>query len=105
MLISDGEDNQSHITRDAAALEALRAGATLFTINTDSSGLSHKGEQVMETFSKLTGGKSFSPRGSNDIRKVFASIQELIDGMYYLRYIPPDASKSAVDEVGSEGKI
>jgi hypothetical protein len=31
--------------------------------------------------------------------RVFASIQELIDGMYYLSYVPPDASKGAVHEV------
>ena len=31
--------------------------------------------------------------------KVFASIRELIDGMYYLSYVPPDASKGAVHEV------
>jgi hypothetical protein len=31
--------------------------------------------------------------------KVFASIKEMIDGMYYLSYVPPDASKSAAHEV------
>jgi hypothetical protein len=31
--------------------------------------------------------------------KVFASIQTLIDGMYYLSYVPPEAAKTAVHEV------
>lgn len=100
LLISDGEDNLSHITRDAAAVEMLRAGAMLFTINSDQSpGGSSRGEQIMEAFSKLTGGRSFSPRAGNEIPKVFAGIEELIEGMYYLRYIPPDASKGTVREV------
>jgi hypothetical protein len=99
LLISDGEDNLSHVAGNEAASEALRAGAVLFTIYTGSSSMSSKGRQIMENFAKLTGGKSFSPVGRNDMRKVFASIQELIEGMYYLSYVPPDASKVAVHEV------
>jgi Ca-activated chloride channel homolog len=97
-LISDGEDNLSHITRDDAASEALRAGAVIFTINTNNSGMS-RGEKVMENFARLTGGESFTWINRKDMPKVFASIQELIDGMYYLSYVPPDASKSAEHEV------
>ncbi len=99
VLISDGEDNLSHITRDEAASEALRAGAVIFTMDTELSGMSLKGEKVMENFAKLTGGESFSQVGRNDVPKVFASIKEMMDGMYYLRYVPPDASKIAVHEV------
>ena len=97
VLISDGEDNLSHITRDEATSEALRAGAVIFTIDTESSGMSNKGEKILENWAKLTGGKSFSRLSS--MPKVFASIQELMDGMYYLSYVPPDPSKTAVHEV------
>jgi Ca-activated chloride channel family protein len=98
LLISDGEDNQSHVTRDEAASEALRAGAVLFTMDTGPS-MSDRGGQIMQSLARLTGGKSFSPVGRNDVRKVFAMIHELIDGMYYLSYVPPDASKGGVHEV------
>jgi len=98
VLISDGDDNMSHITRDEAASEALRAGAVIFTINTVS-GIDSQGEKVMENWAKLTGGESFSRLNRQDIPKTFANIKELIGGMYYLRYVPPDASKSAVHEV------
>jgi VWFA-related protein len=99
LLISDGEDNLSHITRDEAVSEALRAGAVIFTIDTDLSGKSYKGLKVMENFAKLTGGESFIQVDSKDMPKMLARIQELIDGMYYLSYVPPDAAKSAVHEV------
>jgi hypothetical protein len=82
-----------------AASDALTAGAVIFTINTDSSGRSYRGEKVMENFAKLTGGESFSQVSSKDMPKVFASVEELLDGMYYLSYVPPDASKSAAHEV------
>jgi VWFA-related protein len=95
LLISDGEDNLSHFTRADAASEAIKAGVVIFTINTDASGKLLRGEKVMENLSTLIGGESFS--GTS--RKVFATIQESIDGMYYLSYVPPDASKSALHKI------
>ncbi len=99
VVISDGEDNLSHITRDEAASEALRAGAVIFTIDTELSGMSYRGVKIMQNFAELTGGESFSQVGGKDAPKVFASIREMMDGMYYLRYVPPDASTIAVHEV------
>lgn len=60
VLISDGEDNQSHVTREAAASEALRAGAVIFTIDTDLSGMSYRGLRIMERLAEMTGGESFN---------------------------------------------
>ena len=34
-----------------------------------------------------------------DVAKVFANIEEMIDGMYYLRYVPPNQSKGLLHEV------
>jgi Ca-activated chloride channel homolog len=99
LLISDGEDNLSHITRDDAVSEALKSGAVIFTIDTELSGMSYRGAKVMENFAKLTGGESFTQVESKGMPKVLASIKELIDGMYYISYLPPDAAKSAVHEV------
>jgi hypothetical protein len=48
---------------------------------------------------KLTGGEFFGQVSGKDAAKVFVSTHELIDGMYYLSYVPPDATKSAVHEV------
>lgn len=95
LLISDGEDNLSHITRADAASEAIKAGVVIFTINTDASGKLLRGEKVMENLSTLIGGESFG--GAS--RKAFATIQESMDGMYYLSYVPPDAAKSAVHKI------
>jgi VWFA-related protein len=99
LLISDGEDNLSHITRADAASEALKSGAVIFTIDTELSGMSDRGVKVMESFAKVTGGESFTHVDRKDMAKVLASIQQLIEGMYYLSYVPPDATKSAAHEV------
>jgi uncharacterized SAM-dependent methyltransferase len=46
-----------------------------------------------------TGGEHFSQVGRGDGAKVFATIKAMVDGMYYVRYVPPDVAKSAVHEV------
>ncbi len=56
VLISDGDDNLSHITRDEAVSEALKSGAVIFAINTGTSGMATRGEKIMEYMAKLTGG-------------------------------------------------
>jgi VWFA-related protein len=99
VLISDGDDNQSHITREQAASEALKAGAVIFAIDTEPSGISYKGAKVMQTFAEVTGGEYFGQVGKKDAPKVFASIKQMMDSMYYLRYVPPDASKSSIHAV------
>jgi len=100
VLITDGEDNLSYATRDEAVSEALRAGAVIFTIiNTTRSDVTTRGEKIMDYWAKLTGGASFSGLSRRDMPKVFASIREQMDDMYYLSYVPPDASKSAIHQV------
>lgn len=99
VLISDGQDNQSHVTKEVAASEALRAGAVIFTIDTDLSGMSYAGSRTLERLAEMTGGESFNQVGRKEVSKVFASIQQMIEGMYYLTDVPPDASNGGVHEV------
>lgn len=102
VLVGDGDDNMSHMTRDEALAEALRSGAMIFTVDTEVSDVSTKGEKTMEYLAKLTGGESFSHLGQQDIPKAFASIGERMNTMYFLTYVPPDASNGGTHEV--EGK-
>ena len=99
VLVSDGEDNLSHISRDQATSEALKAGATIFTVDTDLSARASAGAKIMETLAKATGGESFGEVGSKDAPKVFAHIAEMMDSMFYVRYVPPDASHGALHDV------
>jgi len=99
VLISDGEDNLSHIRRDEATTVALRSGLVIFTIDTATHNGAGGGEKVMEYLAKSTGGEFFDRPSIRDMPKVLSTIEEVIGGMYYLTYVPPEASKSAVHEV------
>ena len=99
VLVSDGEDNTSHITREAATGEAVRAGVVIFSIDTDLSGASSRGPRFLDALAEPTGGEFFNQVGRKDVARVFASIEEMIESIYYLTYVPPDASKSGVHEI------
>jgi len=99
LLISDGEDNVSHVTRNQAAVEVLKAGAVIFTINNAGSNRPMAAGNPIEYWAKLTGGEAFNQIQPKQMPNALAKIQTLIDGMYFLTYVPPDSSKSSVHEV------
>jgi VWFA-related protein len=99
LVVSDGEDNSSHTTRVAAEAEAIKSGVAIFTINTANPDAGMRGEKVLESFARLTGGESFSQIDGKDLPNVFSSLKKLFEGMYYLTYVPPDASKKEVHDV------
>ncbi len=101
LLISDGGDNQSHVTFDDAVSEALQTGTVIFTIETDPSGpgRSLQGEKVLEKFARMTGGESYTEIGKRALPNLFADIKGRLAGLYYLSYVPPDASKRGLHYV------
>src|ERR1700690_598223 len=101
VVISDGDDNQSHVTRDQAALEALNSGAVMFTLSTAtqmSVRPGGSGEEILERWAKLTGGQFVVGLTSKNFPKPFAKILEFIDGMYYASYVPPNR-KNKIREI------
>ena len=61
ILLSDGEDNQSHVTREEAIEMAQRADAIIYTISTNVSGTKGAGDKVLERIADATGGRAFFP--------------------------------------------
>lgn len=99
VIISDGEDNLSHLRRDEAISEALKSGAVIFTVNTDLSGLSYRGAMNLEGLAEATGGESFNQVGSTEISRVFENVSEAMSEMYYLQYFPPVPSDSTTHQI------
>src|SRR5277367_5894711 len=62
ILLSDGEDNLSHVTREEAIEMAQRAEAIVFTISTNVSGTKGAGDKVLERIADATGGDRKSTR-------------------------------------------
>jgi Ca-activated chloride channel family protein len=58
ILLSDGEDNLSHVTREEAIEMAQRAEAIVYTISTNVSGTKGAGDKVLERIADATGGRA-----------------------------------------------
>ena len=90
VLLSDGEDNQSHVTREEAIEMAQRAEAIIYTISTNVSGSKGAGDKVLERISDATGGRAFFPFQIRDVSNAFAEIQEELRSQYAVSYKPAD---------------
>jgi Ca-activated chloride channel family protein len=93
VLVSDGDDNQSHITRSKAEAFPVSSGVVVFAISTNNTGRELKGDAVLEKFAKVSGGSAYSGLRQRDIPKVLNQIREQLESMYYLTYTPPVAPR------------
>ena len=90
IVISDGEDNQSEVTRAQAIEMAQRAEVIIYAISTDDSGLVMRGDGVLEQLAEATGGRAFFPFKMKDITHSFAAIEDELRSQYIVSYKPAD---------------
>ncbi len=90
ILLSDGDDNQSHVSREEAIEMAQRAEVIVYTISTNITGSRAKGDKILERIAEATGGRSFFPFQIRDVADAFAEIQDELRSQYALSYKPAD---------------
>jgi VWFA-related protein len=90
ILLSDGDDNQSRVSRDEAVEMAQKAEVIVYTISTNTSGQKLKGDKVLEYFAEETGGRAFFPFKIQDVSDAFSQIQDELRSQYALSYKPAD---------------
>src|SRR2546426_1133205 len=90
ILLSDGNDNMSHVTREDAIEMAQCAEAIVYTISTNVSGTKGAGDKVLERIADATGGRAFFPFQIRDVVSAFAEIQEELRSQYAVSYKPAD---------------
>ncbi|HEX3351178.1 MAG TPA: VWA domain-containing protein [Terriglobales bacterium] len=90
ILLSDGDDNMSHVTREEAIDMAQRAEVIVYTISTNVTGSRRAGDKVLERIADATGGRSFFPFQITDVANAFVEIQDELRSQYALSYKPAD---------------
>jgi VWFA-related protein len=89
ILLSDGDDNQSRVTREEAIEIAQRAEVIVYTISTDSSNtVNSQGEKILKRISEATGGRHFRPFKLEDVSDAFTDIQDELRAQYAVAYKP-----------------
>jgi VWFA-related protein len=94
VLLSDGGDNQSHITRNEAIASAQRAGVVILAVSTDENAYGAAGggrdNETLKHLADETGGMAFLHLSKKELPKVFTSIEGQIENVRLLSYVPAD---------------
>jgi len=90
VVISDGEDNQSEISKATAIEMAQRAEVIIYAISTDDSGLVLRGDRVLQQLAEATGGRAFFPYKMKDVTHSFDAIEDELRSQYVVSYRPAD---------------
>ena len=89
VLLTDGDDNASGLTADAATKRVLDTGVPLFTVAEGEARRSPQLRKRLRQLAERTGGLSYEPNNASDIEKVFHDIEGQLKHLYLLTYRPP----------------
>jgi VWFA-related protein len=92
VLITDGDDQGSKVTRQAAIEAAQKADAVIYSIFYANYGYGSD-EGALKRLSEETGGKVFSVRGRTTLEDIFREIQEEMRSQYSISYAPINGVK------------
>jgi Ca-activated chloride channel family protein len=90
VLVSDGDDNQSHAYLDDAIKECQRAETIIYAISTNVSPSRDRGDDTLQKMAEATGGRAFFPKSMEDMPISFQAIQDELRSQYALVYKPAD---------------
>ncbi len=88
VVLSDGDDNQSSVTRDQALEMAQKADVVIYTISTNISRLETDGDKVLKYLASETGGQAFFPFKVEDLSQNFENIANELRHQYNIFYRP-----------------
>ncbi len=88
VILGDGDDNQSRLSREQSLEMCHKAESVIFTISTNRSGARMDGDAVLKRFSEQTGGLSFQPFQAEDLGQSFENIANELRHQYFLLYAP-----------------
>ena len=90
ILLSDGDDNQSHAYLPEAIKECERAETIIYAISTNWTPTRGRGDKILEELADQTGGEVFFPPDAEDMGVSFDNIATSLRSQYALTYTPAD---------------
>ena len=88
VVLSDGEDNQSRVTREETLEMAQKAEVTIYAIGTNITGIRKRGDKVLKRFAEETGGRLFMPFKLTDLTSSFRQIGHELRSQYVVLFRP-----------------
>jgi Ca-activated chloride channel family protein len=90
ILISDGDDNQSHVYLPEAIKECERSETIIYAISTNWTPSRGPGDKVLQQLAQETGGEVFWPPSVQEMATSFKNIEQELRSQYALVYTPAD---------------
>jgi VWFA-related protein len=90
ILLSDGDDDQSHVYLTEAIKECERAETIIYAISTNWTPSRGKGDKVLTQLAEETGGEVFFPPSAEDMGESFQNVATELRAQYALTYTPAD---------------
>jgi VWFA-related protein len=88
IIVTDGDDNQSRVTRDQALEMAQKADVVIYAISTNISRIEGDGDKVLRYLTTETGGQAFFPFKVQDLAQDFENIANELRRQYNIFYRP-----------------
>jgi Ca-activated chloride channel homolog len=88
VLVTDGDDNQSRVSRDQALEMAQKADAVIYAISTNITRIESDGDKVLKYLTAETGGQTFFPFKVEDLSQSFENIANELRSQYNIFYRP-----------------
>ena len=88
VIVSDGDDNQSQVSRDQALEMAQKADVVIYAISTNSMHVETDGDKVLKYLTSETGGQAFFPFKVEDLEQSFENIANELRHQYNVFYRP-----------------
>ena len=108
IVISDGGDNASRLTRSQAFNAARESNVIVYTIGLFGPDDPDRNPRLLEALARSTGGEAFFPKSSGEVVGICSEIAKDIRSQYTLGYAPPAAPGGAWRkirvEAGSPGR-
>jgi len=89
VVFTDGDDNASVLTAQAAVSRATKDGVPLFSIAEGEATESERLKKLLTDLSRSTGGDNYEVRDMKDIEGIFLKISTTLQHLYLITYQPP----------------
>jgi VWFA-related protein len=88
VIVSDGDDNQSQVSRDQALEMAQKADVVIYAISTNVVRGETDGDKILKYLTAETGGQAFFPFKVEDLEQSFENIANELRHQYNVFYRP-----------------
>ena len=91
IVVTDGEDNSSHVSLRHAIRDMEATGVTVYTISTkEGGGLKTEADKILQTLAERSGGEALFPGDMVTLGKSFDKLRDQIRSRYLIAYKPAD---------------